>query len=222
MDPSVLKGGGQGRRPSRVKQRGAMRLALIEAAANVVKTYGYAGCTIGRVTSMTGIAHGAFYNHFETQQDLFDTMLPVLGARMLDAIALAVHDAKDIMEIERLGLEANLRYLIEHPFMHRVVSESPLFAPNAYRQHMTATIDRYCRSLQRSVRTYHIDMYDVDELETVAIMLVGMRASLFEQCCFIDGEMKELSPQALKTYMKFVANGLLGIAIKNPQLISGQ
>lgn len=198
------------RKPSaeKVEKNEATRLALIEAAAKIVGRYGYSGCSIARVTAKAKVAHGTFYLHFKSQQELFDLLLPTLGARMLDKISDAVRNATSLLEVERRGLEANFAYLVAHPYMYRLMMEAELFAPTAFRAHIDMLIERYVRSLRRSLKDQEPPLYSDAELEQVASMLMGARSYLLMRFCAVDGKIQPLSPEILDTYLRFVANGL--------------
>ncbi|OYQ34287.1 hypothetical protein CHU95_12685 [Niveispirillum lacus] len=198
------------RKPSaeKVEKNEATRLALIEAAAKIVGRYGYAGCSIARVTAKAKVAHGTFYLHFKSQQELFDLLLPTLGARMLDKISDAVRNATSLLEVERRGLEANFAYLVAHPYMYRLMMEAELFAPTAFRAHIGMLVERYVRSLRRSLKDQDPPLYSDIELEQVASMLMGARSYLLMRFCAVDGKIKPLSPDILDTYLRFVATGL--------------
>ncbi|MQP64967.1 TetR family transcriptional regulator [Niveispirillum sp. SYP-B3756] len=186
----------------------ATRLTLIEAAAKIVGRYGYSGCSIARVTAKAKVAHGTFYLHFKSQQELFDLLLPTLGARMLDKISDAVRNATSLLEVERRGLEANFAYLVAHPYMYRLMMEAELFAPTAFRAHVDMLLERYVRSLRRSLKDQEPPLYSEAELEQVASMLMGARSYLLMRFCAVDGKIRPLSPEMLDTYLRFVATGL--------------
>ncbi|MFV3077186.1 TetR/AcrR family transcriptional regulator [Niveispirillum fermenti] len=201
---------GRKRKPSaeKVEKNEATRMALIEAAAKIVGRYGYSGCSIARVTAKAKVAHGTFYLHFKSQQELFDLLLPTLGARMLDRISEAVRNATSLYEVERRGLEANFAYLVAHPYMYRLMMEAELFAPAAFRAHVDMLVERYVRSLRRSLKDQDPPLYSEAELEQVASMLMGARSYLLMRFCAADGKIRPLSPEILDTYLRFVASGL--------------
>jgi AcrR family transcriptional regulator len=206
--------------PEKVEKNEATRLSLIEAAAKVVGRYGYAGCSIARVTAKAKVAHGTFYLHFKSQQELFDMLLPTLGARMLDKISEAVRNATSLLDVERRGLEANFAYLGAHPYMYRLMMEAELYAPTAFRAHIDMLLERYVRSLRRSLKDQEPSLYSDTELEQVASMLMGARSYLLMRFCAVDGKIQPLSPDMLDTYLRFVANGLKAGPLPSFPLVS--
>jgi AcrR family transcriptional regulator len=198
------------RSATQIKRNEATQLQLLEAAGRVIGKYGYAGCTIARVTAKTKIAHGTFYLHFGSQQDLFDAVLPVLGARMLASIAAAIQDPKDIIDLERRGFQANFDYLTKHSYMYRVLTEAEMFAPKAFSQHMNGVVAGYARSLRRSKFARQLEDFEDDELETIATMLVGARTYLLMRYGVVDNVVKALPDGKLESYLKFIAHGIIG------------
>jgi AcrR family transcriptional regulator len=195
---------------ARLQPNEEVRLKLIEAAGKMIGKYGYAGCSIARVTARAKFAHGAFYLNFASQQDLFDAVLPTLGASMLHEIGQAIQSPKDIIDLERRGFKANFDYLTNHPYLYRVLSEAELYAPAAYHQHLNAMVTGYVHSLRRSRFLHYIDSYSDDELEAIATMLIGARAYLLMRYGVVNNAVKPLPSGKLEAYLKFVSHGLAG------------
>lgn len=195
------------RSPRQIQRNEETRQQLLEAAGRVIGKYGYAGCTIARVTARAKIAHGTFYLHFRSQQELFDQVLPVLGAGMLKVIAAAIRDSKDILDLERRGFEANFAYLSAHPHMYRVLSEAELYAPEAFQGYLDTLTLGYARSLRRSLSPDMGDLSDT-ELETLATMLIGARTYLLMRYGVKNHAVKPLPADKIETYLKFVAHGI--------------
>lgn len=194
--------------PARAQKTESTRMRLIVAAAKVIGKYGYGGCSIARITRRAGVAHGAFYLHFKSQQELFDQILPTLGHGMLDSISHAVRDSTDIVDLERRGLEENFAYLTKHPYMYRVASEAELYAPKAFKMHMDDLVGRYSRSLHRSLLNHQVHDFSLEDLETLAAMLLGARSYLLMRFLADKGTVKPLSPEMLDRYLRFVIHGL--------------
>lgn len=186
------------------------RRKLIEAAAKVVGQHGYAGASIARITAKAGIAHGAFYLHFKSQQDLFDVLLPTVGGAMLDAISEAVRHSRDLEELEFRGIKANFDYLSRHPEIHRVMNEAELHAPRAFANHMAEMMRRYTRSLRRSLQNTPDPRFRDGELETLAAMLMGARSYLLMTYCQAGRRIRPLPDEVVATYVRFVLDGLRG------------
>ncbi len=210
------KPGKRRRSATQIQRNEATRLQLLEAAGRVIGKYGYAGCSIARVTAKTKIAHGTFYLHFGSQQDLFDAVLPVLGERMLAVIAAAIHDPKDVIDLERRGFQANFDFLTKHPHMYRVLTEAELFAPKAYKQHVDNMVAGYARSLRRSALAHKLEGFEADELETIATMLIGARTFLLMRYGVENNIVKQLPEGKLESYLKFIGHGI------NGQMVAGR
>jgi len=192
----------------RLQRNEQTRQKLLDAAARVIGRYGYAGCTIARVTARAKIAHGTFYLHFGSQQELFDSVLPTLGSNMLDEIGHAIRSSTDIVDLERRGFEANFDYLAKHSYMYRVLSEAELYAPHAFHRHLDAMVQSYTRSLRRSREAGQLSRFENDELETVATMLIGARTYMLMRFGVRNGIIRERLDDRLETYLKVVAKGI--------------
>jgi len=158
----------------------ATRLRLIEAAARVIGKYGYAGCTIARVTSKARVAHGTFYLYFQSQQDLFNAILPTLGQGLLRFTGESLQGQTDVESMERRGFEASFAYLADHPYMARVAEEAAHYAPEAYNRHIEDLISAYTRGLHRIEGDLWLSRFDEGELKILAHLLLGARIQLMK------------------------------------------
>lgn len=188
------------------------RKKLIEAAARIIGRNGYAGCSIARITSRSRVAHGTFYLNFSSQQELFDAILPALGSEMLKRISIAIAKTSDFLEVERLGFRANLQYSVDCPHMNRVLWEAEIYAPNAYRWYMDGVINRYTSSLRRSKENGSLVGFEDEELEFLAIMLIGARTQLTRCVAGVTS----LSPEEFETICRIYEKLVAGLG-RNPR-----
>lgn len=181
------------------------RQKLIDAAAKLVGRYGYAGCSISRITSLAGVAHGAFYLHFKSQQDLFDVLLPEVSLGMLAAISKAVREARTLEEMERRGIIANIEYLVENPFAYRAMFEANHYAPKAFARHNEIIMQGYARSYRRLLGNKTPNQQQIEELASI---MVGSRAYLYMRFSDDGGAMRPLDPGLIERYVAFMAAGM--------------
>ncbi|MEO3388434.1 TetR/AcrR family transcriptional regulator [Mesorhizobium sp. CAU 1741] len=186
----------------------ATRRKLLQATAEVIGEQGFGKATIDAITQRAEIAHGAFYLYFSSRQDAFDQVLATLGEDLLSAIAENVRDSHDIAELEQRGLEANIAFSETHPYMHRVMTEAELFAPDAYRTFMQNLRERYVRSLRRSLKAGQLAGFREDELEAVAVLLMGLRRALIHAYCLDGWTVKQPAPAVYETLSKLIVHGL--------------
>lgn len=203
------------RQPSakQLRRNAETRLKIVHAAGIIVGRHGYAGCSISRITAEAGVAHGAFYLHFKSQQDLFDILLPELGTEMVASIAKAVRGAPTLEEMERRGITANIAYLAANPHIYRVMSEATLHAPSAFKLHHDLLIQGYQRSLRRLLGAR---APDDRQLEAFASILMGARSFLFMRFAVDGPTIRPLDPDMIETYVQFVLAGLDRLAERQP------
>jgi AcrR family transcriptional regulator len=68
----------------------AQRERIIAAAVDLVRTRGYAGCTIAAVAARAGIASGTVYNHFAGKAELLAQVFRAVVSREVHAVEAAV------------------------------------------------------------------------------------------------------------------------------------
>jgi len=208
--PEVKDAEAGGRAFSERQQRRNLetRKKLMEAAAKIVAEHGYAGASIARITAEAGVAHGAFYLHFPSRQDLFDKLLPAIGQDMIEQIGKATRQARSLADVEAQGVSANFRYLVEHHALFRVMTEAEYFAPDTYQEFISVLLERYANSLGRSRERGEIRGYDAEEMEVLATILMGARDFLLQRYVKSDDADKHKTKAATRTYLRFVLAGL--------------
>lgn len=205
--PAPLSRGARAGMAAPTAKQEEKRTRLIEAAARVIGRYGYAGCSIARITSKARVAHGTFYLYFSSQQELFDIILPTMGAEFLSTISEAIRGASTFIEIENRGFRANLEYSVAKPYYNRLLWEAELFAPRAYRRYMDDVINRYTASLRRSKESKTLLGFADDELEMLAIMLIGARTQLTRCIAGLPHVSEEQIEHICALYAKFISHG---------------
>lgn len=163
---------------TRIEKADDTRRALFRAAANVVGKYGYADASVIRITSEAGIAHGTFYNYFETRQHLFDQLLPERGQEILNFIKEQVAGDATGLARERLRITAYFEFCARNPGFLRILNEAEVFAPRAFRNHMKRFSEGYIGALRRGIQRGEIVGYTEQELEVVVNVLMGARTYL--------------------------------------------
>lgn len=196
------------KRLSREERSADVREAIFQAAAKVVGEYGYANASIAKITELAGFAQGTFYLYFESRQELFDELLPHVGADMLRYIRPRVAGARNIYDMEERGIRAFFDYLNENPGFIRVLNEAETAAPIAHRKHYQVLATKYVAALERAVRAGEIRNFDREELETVAYMMMASRSYLYMRYFKNRDQAKKQSEKVIKAYMKVVKSGL--------------
>lgn len=196
-------------RKSRAEKSAENRQSLLRAAAEVVGELGYREASIARITQRAGLAQGTFYLYFESQQDLFDQLLPTLGAELLDVLVKRVQGARDILEVEEAGFRGFFEYLQQNPSFFRVLNEAEVAAPAAHDQHFGLLRERYVKSLERSWKKGELPDFRPEELEVLVYILMAARSYLYLRYSKDQQGPRPIPEWVVETFMKFVRGGLL-------------
>jgi AcrR family transcriptional regulator len=86
-----------------VERGQATRAHIIDVAMRLFATHGYDGTSIEAVLAESGVSRGSLYHHFEGKDALFLAVLEAVGARLTGQTTLALADARDPVEILRIG-----------------------------------------------------------------------------------------------------------------------
>jgi AcrR family transcriptional regulator len=193
---------------SRADKLVATRSKLLKAATEIVGAEGYSNASVAKITARARVAQGTFYNYFESQQDLFDQLLPELGSQMLGCIRDRISEGPAGLSREEIGFRAFFEYLSETPQFYRVLNEAETFSPKAFRDHMSNMIQGYLRALQRGQEQGGLPGFSADEFEVLVCILLGARNYLAHHFMIRTGHVGPVPEWIVRAYMKFVAAGL--------------
>ena len=193
---------------SRSEKAGLIRQALFRAAAEVVGEVGYGGASVALITARAGVAQGTFYNYFRSRQDLFDQLLPALGAEMRRHVREQAQAGTGFAEREALGLRAFFSFLAGTPHFLRILNEAELHAPLAHQAHFEAVAQGYLDFLDKALADGEFPGYERREMEVVAYILMAARSYLAWR--YVRGRPRGLPEWIAQTYDKFVLYGLKG------------
>ena len=199
------------KRPQRAKKTRAQksveaRAALLQAAAEIVGEYGYADASITRITQRANLAQGTFYNYFASRQDIFEELLPALGAQMMEHIRHRTVGGDTFLEREELAFRAFFSYLKKAPYFLRILNEAEMAAPRAFRQHLADMSTGYVRFLQRAREQQQIADVTDEEIEAVGYVFMAARGYLALRYAK-SGDVPE---HVVRAYMRLVCSGLCG------------
>ena len=200
--------GEAGRKLTRAEKSQKIKRDLLAAAAKVVGKVGYSNAQVSRITTLANVGQGTFYNHFESRQDLFDQLLPTLGAELLDFIRVRAADAPNALEREKRSFKAFFEFLKHSPEFYRILYEAEVFAPKAFAAHMERIAGAYVRTLQRDAEKGGIVAMDRNALEVLAFTLMGARHYLCMRFARKNGRVVDPPEWVLDTYMRLVAQGI--------------
>ena len=198
------------RRLSRAEKSEKTKADLLKAAAKIVGEVGYQNAMVSKITERANVSQGTFYNYFESQQALFDQLLPALGEELIKHIRRVSMDAPSAFERERRSFLAFFDFLKANPEFYRILYEAELFAPEGYKTHVEQIASHYIRTLEREAAQGQIPIASRQEAEAVAFMLMGMRHYLCMRFARKDGQTMLLPDAVVDTYLRTIMSGLYG------------
>lgn len=207
---ATAKHDGPRKKLTRVERSALTRDALFDAAAKIVGEVGYPDAQISAITTKAKVAHGTFYNYFESRQDLFEQLLPNLGKGMLERVQANSADVQSDLEREVRSFRAFFNFLFERPEFYRIMFEARVFCPEAYEEHTKNISEGYTRVLARAHKRGEIKGIEADELEAVAFMLMGAREYIAMRYTRKNGRTKELPAWVADLYGRLVSRALYG------------
>jgi AcrR family transcriptional regulator len=174
----------------------------------MVGLHGYSEASVSRIVERAGLAQGTFYLYFESRQDLFDQLLPEVGAQALAYIRERVGAASDFMTVEERGMRAFFAYVIENPAYFRIFSEAEVAAPAAYKRYTSDRTGRFLDSITAAWRRGEIRGYAEHELGVLTQVMLAARVYLFQEYAGPARRPKAMPDWVIATYLKFIRRGI--------------
>lgn len=197
------------RRLNRAERAEATRTRIMEAAIETVGELGFAGASIARIADGAGIAHGTFYNYFESRQVLLDQLLPMISLELLDHVrAKVVQSPDDPVARERARITGFFEFLRDTPHLFAMLHEGEFHARAGFQQHVEMQTASYERAMAYEAKRGNLRETDPEKLRVIGRMLMSARDYLSAHYCMRDGKVVAPPDHVVETYMEFVVAGL--------------
>lgn len=166
---------GSGPRRTRAAQLESNRAALIKAACQVIGDEGYAKASVVKITMQAGLGQGTFYTYFESRQELFDILLPEVGAEMLEFVRSRVSLSQTLVEIEEGSYRAFVDYVTANPWYGRILFEAETLAPQAARVNAHRVVTQHITRLTHAWENGELPDYTREEIPSLSSALLALR-----------------------------------------------
>ncbi len=152
---------GQPTSPSRRQQfSAATRLTLVDEAARLFGTRGYAGTSLDEIVSRAAVTKGALYHHFSGKQDIFRAVFVRTEEEAMASIRDQVAAESDAWERARAGIRGFLDACQQPAYRRIVLQEGPVALGI---EHWRESEQRTTFGLLRGVVADLLADYDLDD-----------------------------------------------------------
>ena len=153
-------------------QKGAdTKERIINAAAQVFYRKGYYGGSISDITREAGVANGTFYIYFDSKLDVYKHLLVVYGKRTRANSSIAIKNAPNRREAERLGIRGFFEFVLEDRTIFNIVWEALYIDKNLFNSYYSTFSESYVRQLKRAQKDGEV--IDVDP-KVLSYVLMGI------------------------------------------------
>lgn len=179
------------------------RQKLLAAAEAEFGEKGFHTASVSSITRRAGVAQGTFYIYFSSKEEILRELVRHMSRKLRHTLTEATHGITDRMEVERVGLEAFLKFAIEDKNLYRVVLESQFIDESIYREYYEHLADVYAARLSQA--------QDSDQIikrnpYTQAWVLMGIGSFLGLRYAVWDEKMPP--PEVIDTAFEFIKGGL--------------
>ncbi|HEY8082311.1 MAG TPA: TetR/AcrR family transcriptional regulator [Solirubrobacterales bacterium] len=96
--------------------------------AEAVAEHGYAGATVGHVTSHAAVSRRTFYEHFSSKDECFLAAYDSVMSGLQERVLQGFEEADDWPHAVKSGIRAMLQFLAAEPSLARLCMVEPLVA----------------------------------------------------------------------------------------------
>ena len=184
------------------------KVAIFQAAEQVLGEKGYAGAGISDITRQAGVAQGTFYVHFKSKQDLLNGVVRFLSHQLRRELRRHTDPSQDRRDKEMLGMLGFFHFLGQHSPIYRIVSESEAIVPEAAEFYYRKLAEGYAASLAEPVRRGEIrDL----PLEVMVPALMGIHHMIGQRWLIWSATPHpEIPKQLIEDAVNLVVFGLTG------------
>ncbi len=193
------------RNKSTAERRDERHRRVIQAAAKVFASTGYANATLGDVVKQAGISRQTFYEHFESMHDCLIEVYQFGIATVFSDVSSQLRGIDDPVERLELGIAGYLNIVGQNAPLALVLNREILGVGREYASRREASYSRYAALMMEGVDEAHrrgLLTRAADELTCFA--LVGAMETVALR--YIDRGEEEKIMEAAKPLVNLVLN----------------
>ena len=147
------------------------RLAIFNAAEEVIGEYGFNRASISEITRAAKVAQGTFYVHFESKFDLIKGFVTYFNRMMRRNVQRVVARTTDRRDAERVGILAFIDFTRLHRKIYRIIPECEVISRDVSIWYYSKIARGYFKGLKQGIKRGEIRDLPV---ELLAHTIMGM------------------------------------------------
>jgi len=137
------------REPRGQRRKRETRSRLLEAALATMAEKGMEGVAINEITEVADVGFGSFYNHFESKEAIYASLVDWLFGNIGDPLDRLVRDVADLAEVISVSIRHTLLRAQREPVWGRFLIREG-FSANAFERSLG---QRFLRDIEKAVQT---------------------------------------------------------------------
>lgn len=216
--PKVPKVPGVSRRQ---QYSASTKRALVDQAARLFTTQGYAATSLDAIVASARVTKGALYHHFSGKQAVFEAVFEKIEADATTRVRKALKESRDPWEKALIGLRAFLEIVQDAGYQRVVIQEGPaVLGYERFREQEERSSFGLVQEMVKAV--LEESTYDVsaDMLETFSRIFFGALSAAGESVSTASNPKAAVAQ--VETAIAFILAGLRalaesGVALPDPE-----
>jgi AcrR family transcriptional regulator len=125
---------------------------IAEAALRLVATEGMDALSVAKIARHVGVVPSALYRHFRSKDEVLDSVLELIGARMMANVQAVLTETGDPLEQLRRLLMRHIELIRQNQAIPRIIFSEDIFGGDRRRKtKMYALVQRFLGEIARIV-----------------------------------------------------------------------
>ena len=166
--------------PKMAQRKEAHRAHLLEVAVRQFGKHGYHASTVPMIVRASGSSTGSFYFYFRNKEDVFASALEAFGARIANALNIAIADAgENPLRHMRVAVERLVLFMVENPDEARILIVESSGLSTRLQQIRRRIIDSHARSVEMALSQMRDVLAPIDPVLAARCWVGSVYESVF-------------------------------------------
>jgi len=167
--------------PKMAKRKEAHRAKLLQAAVRLFGKQGYHATTVPSIVRKSASSTGAFYFYFRNKDDIFTSVLVLIGERIAEVLNRAIASAGGDTSLQmKVAVETFILYLVDHPDEAHILIVESSGLTGRLAQVRRSIIASHCRSVEQALTSISRSLPRLDPKVAASCWVGAVHESVYQ------------------------------------------
>ena len=162
---------------------------IVKTGKTLFAKQGFYTTSINEIIEKSNVATGTFYIYFESKTALYLYILEQYQHSIRTAYSIATEGLTNRVDIEKAGLKAFIKYVLQDKLAYKIIWESLTVDYNIFRNYYESFSNRYVQGLSKAKEVGQLK--DGVDIRTLSYIFMGIANFVGLQAIFKDNITEE-------------------------------